>query len=116
MNNAAEVLRRELMSEDGFLLKLRTDLSWDRAAFTRLDRAMRAVCEEYEGADQLDRDLAEGFHALATWVPEWTSHPNFPRPEPESYYTACLERLSLLAYWFFTGGSPYIEGHIWEDL
>lgn len=104
------------MSEDGFLLKLRTDLSWDRAAFTRLDRAMRAVCEEYEGADQLDRDLAEGFHALATWVPEWTSHPNFPRPEPESYYTACLERLSLLAYWFFTGGSPYIEGHIWEDL
>src|SRR5690606_35179672 len=40
----------------------------------------------------------------------------FPRPAPESYHSACLERLEDLADWFFRGESPYLPGHTWPAL
>ncbi|GAB3271718.1 hypothetical protein [Kineosporia babensis] len=111
------VLRSEFDAEDeSFLLAMRTDLSWNRAAFTRLEQALREVCAESVGAEELPRWLAEGFYELSHDVANWTAHPNFPRPEPESYYTDCLERLQDLADWFFRGWSAYPEDYNWPDL
>ena len=93
------VLRREFDSEEGsFLLRIRSDLVWDREAFSRLERAMRTTCERYQGgSDDLPRWLAEGFYDVSHTVPGWTSHPHFPRPQPERYYEDCVERLVDLA-------------------
>ncbi|WP_073938094.1 hypothetical protein [Streptomyces sp. CB02400] len=117
MDEAIEVLRREFDAEEGsFLLRLRGDLEWDRAAFTRLERAMRTACEHCQGDEKLDRWLVDGFYEVATWVPMWTSHANFPRPTPEAYYEDCMERISDLAGWFFRGWHVYSDGYLWSDL
>ena len=117
MDEAIKTLSREFAAEEGsFLLRLRGDLAWDRAAFTRLERAMRATCEQCRSRDTLDRWTAEGFHHLATWVPTWTAHPNFPRPGPDTYYQDCLTRLADLADWYFRGWSAYLDDHVWPDL
>jgi hypothetical protein len=68
---------------------------------------MRVVCERTQEADQLPRWLAEGYYQVATGVPAWASHPNFPKPESADYYAACLERLADLADWFFRGWHAY---------
>ncbi|MDI2127122.1 hypothetical protein [Yinghuangia seranimata] len=116
MDEMLEVLRREFDAEEGsFLLRLR-GMEWDRDAFTRLERAMRAACEHFQANGSLDRWVAEGFYAVATWVPVWTSHPGFPRPRPDGYYEACIERIGDLADWFFRGFSNYVEGHVWAEL
>lgn len=112
-----ELLRCEFAAEEGsFLSQLRSDLHWDRQAFSRLEQAMRRVCASLENRDQLDRWLVEGYWVLADFVPGHTSHPNFPRPEPSEYYEAALERLRDLQDWFVTGRSPYLPGHTWPDL
>ncbi|SBT45424.1 hypothetical protein [Micromonospora auratinigra] len=117
MDDFLPVLRAEFDAEEGsFLLTVRCDLRWDRAAFSRLERAMRAACQAYADRDRLDRWLAEGFFSVATWVRDHTSHPDFPRPLPESYYEACLERLWELADWFFRGEHVYLEPHEWTEL
>ncbi|MEV1200664.1 hypothetical protein [Microbispora rosea] len=117
MDDVLTRLRREFEADDDtFLLKLRGNLEWDRDAFSRLEQAMRATCELYQGCDQLDRWIAEGFYEVSRWVRDWTSHPNFPRPEPDEYYDACIERLDDLADWFFRGVHSYIEPHTWPDL
>ncbi|MEU5127012.1 hypothetical protein [Streptomyces mobaraensis] len=118
MDEAIEkTLKQEFDAEEGsFLLRLRGDLEWDRAAFTRLERAMRVACEQSQGDEKLDRWLAEGFYEVAMWVPTWTSHPNFPRPTPDTYYEDCIERISDLTSWFFRGWHDYSEGHLWPDL
>ncbi len=111
------VLRSEFDNEDdSFLLTMRTDLVWGRAAFTRLEQAMRAVCVETSQDEELPRWLAEGFYAVSHDVRDWTSHEHFPRPEPAEYYTACIERLQDLADWYFRGWSAYGEDHVWSDL
>ncbi|GAA4594854.1 hypothetical protein GCM10023194_62900 [Planotetraspora phitsanulokensis] len=111
-------LRREFDADDDtFLLKLRgSQLEWDKDAFSRLEQAMRATCELFQGRDRLDRWIAEGFYEVSHFVRGWTSHPHFPRPKPDEYYDACLERLDDLADWFFRGVHNYIEPHTWPDL
>ena len=47
---------------------------------------------------------------------DWTSHPHFPRPEPEQYYNDCIQRIGDLADWFFHGVHSYAEPHHWSDL
>ncbi|GGK61899.1 hypothetical protein Ppa06_24090 [Planomonospora parontospora subsp. parontospora] len=112
-----KLLRREFDAESGsFLLQLRCDLRWDRQAFSHLEKAMRRVCAQQETKDQLDRWLVEGYWYLADFVPNWTSHSNFPRPEPPEYYEAALERLLDIQSWFVTGRSPYMDTHVWPDL
>ncbi|WP_329579307.1 hypothetical protein [Streptomyces sp. NBC_01361] len=86
MDEVIEVLRREFEAEEGsFLLRLRGDLEWDRTAFSRLERAMRTVCERSQGSEKLDRWLAEGFYEIATCVPIWTSLPNSAVPSRNSF-------------------------------
>ncbi|MEV5750057.1 hypothetical protein AB0L00_19730 [Actinoallomurus sp. NPDC052308] len=111
------LLRREFDAEEGsFLLQVRCDLHWDREAFSRLEQAMRRVCAQQEDRGQLDRWLVEGYWYLADFVPSFTGHPNFPRPEPPDYYEAALERLHDLQNWFVSGCSPYLPEHVWPDL
>ena len=117
MDLALKTLEREFRFEPGsFLLGLRSDLVWDRGAFSKLEKAMRTVCEHLQDAEELPRWLAEGYYHVVTDVPPWTAHPNFPRPEPEEYYNACIERLADLADWFFRGDHAYMEPHTWSEL
>ena len=117
VDDAVVVLRQEFEAgEGGFLLGLRPELVWDRGAFTRLERAMRAVCERVQGDDTLERWMAEGFYYIPRFVRDWTTHPNFPRPQPQQYHDDCLRRLDDLADWFFHGWHMYQQPHIWPDL
>jgi hypothetical protein len=112
-----ELLRREFTAAEGsFLLRLRTEYHWDRAAFSRLERAMRRLCAAHESRSQLDRWLVEGYWYLSEYVPGMTGHPDFPRPEPDSYYHAAARRLRDLQNWYVTGRSPYLADYVWRDL
>ena len=62
------------------------------------------------GRPEIERWIALGFWYLEQFVPDWTNHPNFPRPYEEQYYLAACERLRDLAFWFFWGQSPYEGG------
>jgi hypothetical protein len=113
------VLRQEFSGdEDAFLVILIRDHRWDKGAFSRLERAMRGVCEVFEerGQQDLPRWLVEGFWLCADWLPSQTEHPRFPRPEPSAYYEAALTRLRDLQYWLVTGESPYLTGSPVADL
>jgi hypothetical protein len=115
--DALAVFRSEFDADEGsFLLGLRAGGRWDRAAFTRLERSMRVICEHYQGEENVDRWLAEGFHSISRWVREWTSAPGFPRPLPVRYHEACLRRVDDLTDWFFQGHHNYPEPHEWADL
>jgi hypothetical protein len=112
-----DVLNREFSAEDGsFLIQMRTNLTWDKVAFSRLVTAMEACCKAGEGQEKLERWLAEGFWYVSWFVRKWTTHPNFPRPQPPEYHEKALERLDDLAYWFFFGDSPYEGGRGFEPL
>lgn len=112
-----EILKREFAAEDGsFLIQLRPNLVWDKEAFSRLVIAMEACCKAWEGQDSLERWMVEGFWFVSQFVKDWTAHPSFPRPHPQEYYESALKRLDDLAYWFFTGCSPYEVGHELEPL
>jgi hypothetical protein len=115
--NPLDVLRQEFHAEEGsFLLTLRTEYHWDRAAFTRLEQAMRLVAAGYASRDQLARWLADGYYYVSTYVPAMTQHPDFQRPTPDSYYEACIKRLHQLATWFFSGQPFFRQPHTWEPL
>jgi hypothetical protein len=117
MDQALKTLEHEFRSEPGsFLLGLRIDGVWDRAAFSNLEKAMRTVCERLQDAEELPRWLAAGYYQVATDVPSMTAHPAFPRTEPADYYAACIERLTDLADWFFRGEHSYLEPHTWAEL
>ncbi|MFD1083526.1 hypothetical protein [Micromonospora andamanensis] len=104
VDEALAVLRSEFGAEDGsFLLRLRIELEWDRAAFARMEAAMRVVCARYDRREASDKWLADGFRFVSTWVAGHTAHPSFPRPEPESYYLASLDRLRALGTCFLRG-------------
>jgi hypothetical protein len=112
------VLHQEFEAAEGsFLIGLRgAGLEWDRTAFARLERAMRAACERVQHDDRLDRWMAEGFYYVPRFVRDWTTHPNFPRPQPQQYHEDCLQRLDDLADWFFHGWHVYQEPPVWPDL
>jgi hypothetical protein len=111
MEDFKPILRREFNAEEGsFLLQLRCSLVWDKAAFSRLVQAMEKCAVANKGAKKIDRWIAEGFWYLETFVPEWSSHPNFPRPHGDEYYDAAYQRLRDLSYWLFVGESVYEGG------
>jgi hypothetical protein len=102
------ILRREFTGHDAsFLLRLRCEFSWDKAAFSRLVAAMEDCAVAHQERDVIERWVAEGFWYLERFAPEWSSHPNFPRPHEEEYYKRAYERLHDLSYWLFVGESPY---------
>jgi hypothetical protein len=112
-----DILRREFAAEDGsFLLQLRVDLVWDRAAFGRLTEAMRLCCEQHTNAVAVERWLTDGYWYLYTFVPGHTLHPSFPRPFAPAYYERAYQRLWDLAEWFFSGSRPYAHEAGFEPL
>jgi hypothetical protein len=69
------VLQKEFAAEPGsFLVELRFDLRWDRAAFSRLTYAMEQCCRALAGVDVVERWLAEGFWYLSWFPRSWTGH------------------------------------------
>ena len=112
-----ELLKREFTAEDhSFLITLRTNLTWDKEVFSKLIAAMEVCCKASERRDTLERWLVVGFWYMSSWVRDWTTHPNFPRPEPSEYYENALRRLDELAFWFFSGGCMYEDGHVSDPL
>lgn len=116
------VLWHEFFAEEGsFLVQLRVDRHWDKAAFDRLTEAMRICCKKYEQEQQteeqrmqaitteLPRWLASGFWYFSHFVRDWTSHPAWKEEytrEPD-YFNHAYKQLDELALWFFEGLSPY---------
>ena len=116
MSHDREALREEFSAADGtFLLEVRM-LVWDPIAFSRLEGLMRAACLDLAGQDTRERWMVEGFWILSDWLSDWTSHPNFPRPESVEYYEAAIRRMQDLQYWFVMGESLYEPDHAWEPL
>ena len=117
------VLAHEFSAEEGsFLLQLRTEMTWDKVAFTRLTEAMLACCRAYDVGNlqpplfeqayytaRLPRWLAEGFWTVGTFVQGHTSHPAWSaqKAREQGYYDAAYYRLFMLGEWFFTGQCPY---------
>lgn len=116
------ILWHEFFAEEGsFLIQLRVDHHWDKAAFDHLTEAMRLCCKQYEQAQkteeqrmqavkaELPRWLASGFWYLSQFVRDWTSHPAWKEKyarDPD-YFDKAYERLDGLALWFFEGLSPW---------
>jgi hypothetical protein len=106
-NNASLTNLIEIFdAEDGFLLNLRTNLEWNKAAFKTLVDAMQHYLENTAPDERIDRRVAEGFWYTETFTKDWISHPSFPRPHSTIYYEAALARLHDLSYWLFFGESP----------
>ena len=80
-------LRNEFEAGEGsFLIQIRPDLNWDKAAFTRLITVMQRCCQEHGESDTLERWMANGFWFVPSFVRDWTTHPNFPRVHEAEYY------------------------------
>jgi hypothetical protein len=109
MSSPEDILKSEFEGADGsFLTIARCELRWDASAFRRLTGAMFDVASKIRDADSIDHWVAQGFWFCDTWVREWTSHLNFPRPE-EGYYEASLQLLHDLACFLFICQSPYMD-------
>jgi hypothetical protein len=112
-----DVLRKEFdASEGSFLLQLRCDLIWDKAAFTRLTNAMQACAAAHESCDLLPRWVADGFWYVNDFVKSHSTHPSFKRPFEVSYYESAYQRLWDLAYWLFSGTYPYLPTHRLQQI
>ena len=117
MDNYLGILRNEFEAgSESFLSKLRPDLDWNKAAFTRLSTAMKVCCETQPGAETVERWIARGFWYILRFVREWTTHPNFPKIYPIEYYDRAYQRLDDLAFWFFFGQSPYIDNDRFDPM
>ncbi len=89
-----------------FMFKLRCELNWDPEAFTKLTFLLYRAADELRGRENIPTNIAQGFWFCDTWIKDWTSHDNFPRPERQ-YYEESLELVHDLAYFLFLGESPY---------
>ena len=106
-DSSLKVLKSEFDAEEGsFLLIARNELRWDLPAFRKLTLAMYDVAMEVNSYPKIDRWIAHGFWVCCTWIKEFTSHPNFLKPE-NNYYDKSIILLNDLAYLLFTGESPY---------
>ncbi len=100
-----QILNNEFDAGDGsFLISIRGDMVWDVEAFDRLSGAMAQYCREASGTSaHLERWVAQGFWYVPWFVRDWTSHPNFPRDLPATYYDGAYRQLDDLAFSYFFG-------------
>jgi hypothetical protein len=102
-----QTLKQEFDAEDGsFMLRARIELVWDEIAFRRLTSAMYDVAVTVKDLDEIPRWIALGFWHADTWIRDWTSHPDFPRPE-SGHRERAYELIHTLAYLLFMGERPY---------
>ena len=121
------ILQHEFSADVGsFLLQLRVELVWDKAAFSRLTAAMLECCKAYNisanppptlvGESSYDKEsvprwLAEGFWYVYEFTKGHTSHPAWAAKiarEPD-YYEKAYERLFYLAERFFVGRCSFLD-------
>ncbi len=106
------VLKQEFAAADGsFMQSLRIALKWDPVAFNKLIEAMLKCCVDREAVEHtydvmVERWIAEGFWYYDHFIRQWVQNPSFPRIYADSYYAHALDRLHLLASWFFRGRCP----------
>jgi hypothetical protein len=111
MANYRDSLKYEFEArEDSFLLRVRTQMEWDKTAFSRLVQAMKDYCENEAGTELVERWIAMGFWYIPRFTRDWTTHSDFPREHSAEYYEQAYHLLNDLAYWFFMGESPYEKG------
>ncbi|HET7459682.1 MAG TPA: hypothetical protein VFJ82_00485 [Longimicrobium sp.] len=111
MREPLDTLRSEFEAREGsFLLALRCDLTWDKAAFERVTTAMLAHVRQRDPEEPIPRWIAEGFWYMDWFVRDWSTHPSFPREHSGEYYEAAWLLLHDLANWLFIGDSPYEPG------
>lgn len=109
-----QILKSEFDGERGsFLLTARCELSWDRDAFRRLTSAMYDVAERTHQEKAIPQWIAHGFWFCDTWIKQWTSPPDFPRPD-EVYYQESCELIHDLSCFLFLGESPYEDDTLHE--
>lgn len=107
MPTSEEILKYEFDAEEGsFILTARCDLKWDKVAFSKLTKAMFQVAMSRRHSEDIPRWIALGFWYCDTWLKDWTSHPDFPRPEQEYYDRSCRLIFDLSSL-LFTGQIPY---------
>jgi hypothetical protein len=117
MDNYLDILSNEFEAgPSSFLIKLRPDLVWDKAAFTRMISAMKVCCERQLRDDPVERWIARGFWYIPRFVRDWATHPNFPKIYPIEYYDRAFRSLDDLAFWFFFGERPYSDVDKLEPL
>lgn len=105
---ARQAVLDESLAEDGFLLRLRCELEWDRDGFARLVNAMRGYVAAQGEAGWLDREAAEVFWYVEWFVPQWASHPNFPRKFAPEHYAQAFDDLRDLAILLFVGNDSHV--------
>ena len=111
MNSYVEILKNEFIAgDDSFLIQIRPWLKWNRNAFLRLVKAMKAYCMDHEDDTMLERWAADGFWYVSWFVENWSTHPNFHKPYSDEYYALAYGLLFDLASWYFEGTCPYVPG------
>jgi hypothetical protein len=107
MSETIDALARELAGEEGTFLEAFFGARWDDERFLRLARLLALACRELEGATVLDRALAAGVWYLdTTLTARGRGHP-FVEQQPVEYLEDALEKVTLLASWFFEGECPF---------
>jgi hypothetical protein len=115
MDEYQEILKHEFgPSEDNFITSLRIKRGWDKDAFRKLVIAMGDYCKDHANTEVLERTIAHGIWYMEFFVENWTTRPNFPRKYTDSYYKTAYEIIHELAYWYFTGQSPYMDNATFE--
>jgi hypothetical protein len=109
-----DTLRHEFLAKDAFFMQLACHGCWDKAAFNRLELAMRRACAAVAGRDDLPRWMVEGFWQCVEQVPGWARASN-ACPTSE-YLETAIERFHDLQYWLVMGESIYLPEHEWKTL
>ena len=98
-----DILQREFNGEEGsFVFRARNELAWDWNAFRTLTSAMYDVADEARQKDIIETWIAQGFWFCDTWIRDFTSQPNFPRPDQQAYDDA-IGLINDLAHFLFIG-------------
>ena len=78
-----------------------TDINLDLANTTA-----KEIADKYKGVESIPTWVANGFWFFDTWVKEWTSHADLPRPETE-YYENSIALTHEQAYNLLIDKCPY---------
>ena len=111
-------LTKELEADEGsFLLELRTSLNWNHTSFVNLVSKLYTYCQNNKEVNKLERPVASSIWYISTFIRDWTEHNNFPKDQPEEYYTKSYELVNDLAEFYFNGTSPYTnEEHLLDKI
>lgn len=116
-NEITEVLLYEFRGEENtFLITIRCDLEWSHTKFIEFLNSMRNYCKHKQEEDPLDKEIAQGFWFVSSYIREWTSHPDFRKANKfsDDYYTQSYDLIYDLSYWYFMEEPIFIEEEEFE--